>query len=218
MDMQSKTSPWLERGVSYKAKYFSKLGLIFIAIVLSASVGFMIISLSILKDTPNDFLKDRFPGLLISTVVTGAGILILIKIIKTMRAPISFTPSYDQVSPRQLGHPFDVWYQQPEFSQQSLDKEGTIHFDSAHVILTGKLSRTQGGLISSIISLLMKSEESSVQVPYEGISKLTVKGRRISFNIGGNRIIFYVSEIDGERIYRELKQHFPSAVAEFIIQ
>lgn len=215
-------SPWLEKGVSYKVRYFSKIGIIFAAILLTFSVASLFIALIILRDTPGSFWKDGFPLLLISTIVTFLGIIAVVILVRIIRSPISFTPSYGQISPRQLGQTFEVWYEKPE-SHQSFDGKGSLHFDAAHLILTGTLSRRNSGeLILAILSLLENRQEISSHVPYENISMLTTKGRRIRFNIGGSSIferswvIFYVSEIDGERMYRELKQRFPATLQEHI--
>jgi len=221
MNMQpDNISPLQEKGVSYKVRYFSKIGLIFVAILLTFSVASLFLALIILRDTPGNFWKDGFPLLLISAIVTVLGTIAVLILVRTMRSPISFTPSYGQTSPRQFGQTFEVWYEKPE-SHQSFDGKGSLHFDAAHLILTGTLSRrNSGGMISAILSLLEGRQEISSHAPYENISKLTIKGRRIRFNIGGssiferNWVIFYVLEMDGERMYRELKQRFPSALQE----
>jgi hypothetical protein len=216
-------SPWQEKGVSYKARYFSKIGFIFVAILLTFSIASVILGLIILRDNPGNFWKDGFPLLLISTIVTFLGIIAVIILIRTMRSPISFTPSYSQISPTQFGQTFEVWYEKPE-SHQSFDGKGSLRFDAAYLILTGTLSRrNSGGMISALLSLLEGREEISFQLPYENISMLTIKGRRMRFNIGGSSIfqrswvIFYVSDVDGERMYRELKQRFPTALQEVML-
>lgn len=216
-------SPWQEKGVSYKVRYFSKIGFIFVAILLTFSIASLVLGLIILRDTPGSFWKDGFPLLLISTIMTFLGIIAVIILVRTMRSPISFTPSYGQITPRQFGQTFEVWYEKPD-SHQSFDGKGSLHFDAAHLMLSGTLSRrNSGGMISAILSLLEAREEISSHVPYENISMLTIKGRRIRFNIGGSSIferswvIFYVSEMDGERMYRELKQRFPTALQELML-
>jgi hypothetical protein len=223
MDQQSNNQPWQEKGVSPRTRYLSKLGLIFVASLLVFPVGGIFVGLSYWLDSPADFWKEGFPVFLISTILSVVGIIVLRKSIIMMRSPISFIPSHKPIPPQDLGRPIEVWY------EKFLDGFGTIQFDNSAVILKGNLPRTQGGIIVSLISLFQRREESDGQIPYDDIKELVVKRRCLGFNheylithyqqslIVRAPIRLYFSESDGERMYRELKRHFPSAVSEHIL-
>ena len=213
MDQALNSSPWLQKGVSPEARYLSKLGFMLTAILLIFPVFGIFVGLSYWLDSPSDFWKEGFPVFLISTILTIVGIIVLRKSIITMRSPISFIPSYEPIPPQDLGRPIEVWYE--KFS----DGLGTIQFETSALILRGALPGTQGGI-----------EETGRQIPYDDIKDLFIKGRCLGFNhvylitthyqqtlIVRVPILLYVSESDGERLYRELKWRFPSAVAEYIL-
>lgn len=61
--------------------------------------------------------------------------------------------------------------------------------------------------------------EHSVQVPYDQVISVELKGRTLSMTVRGSSepeaFAFWVSTWDGERLYRELHQYFPDSVAQW---
>jgi len=216
-------SPWRAAGVSYKAKYYSKIGLRLLPLLLIPAVVALALILWILRDTPVNLWKDWLPDLLTSAIVTVWGMAVFIILVRIIRQPISFITSYNQIPPGQFGQTFEVWFEKPNF-QRSFDGKGLLRFEETHLFLTGTMSRPfSGQIITDILVLFMPREEKSLRVPYENIDKMTVNGRCIRFKIPGGSIfgrrgvILFVSEVDGERMYRELSQRFPTAMQQYLI-
>jgi len=224
MDTQSNHQPWKGKGVGKNARLMARVGLYLTSFMTCFwSIGSIYIIISPSQKT-GDFWNDTFLPLICMAGIVGGSIFTTLKLFRLSFMPISFTPSYDQVEPQRLGEPFEVWYQ------------NSLGFYS----LKGPLVFGQNGLMMP--KTLLPLDRNSVTLPYEYISDFKVKGRYIAFNIDlrvGNifskplyaltlldlierllqrrKVEFYVSEVDGERMYRELKKHSPSAVAQYII-
>ena len=222
MDLQSNNQPWQGKGVSKNTRLFARVGLYLTSFMTCClSAGFIFIAATPSRKTGN-FWEDTFPYIAALGIIVGL-IFLDIKLIRLSLAPISFVSSYDHVEPHRLGELFEVWYQN---SLGLYNLKGPLIFD-------------QNGLIMP--KTLLPLDRNSVTLPYASISDFNVKGRYIAFyidlqvaNIGSKplyaltwldlierlfqrrKVEFYVSEVDGERMYRELKKHSPSAVAQYI--
>ena len=215
MDLQSNNRPWKEKGISKNARLFARAGLYIISFMTcfwTAASVFFVINPS--RKTGN-FWDDTFPYILLVALVVGLFSL-SVKLFQISLAPISFSTSYDRVDSRRLGEPFEVWYQDSLLTGNATSFRDVLTFqaDGILVPVTDKQRRKRRGIL-----------------PYKKIKDVLVKGRYIKFEIVYDvnkwdlfyrvvyrpKIAFYVSEADGERMYRELKRHFPLAVSQYIL-
>lgn len=211
------TPPWQGKGISYRTRFLARMGFVLLLMITCPlAVSFIPLLLIPSRKTGN-FWDDSFPFIL-GPLLIGLGTFAIIKLFPLLRAPISFTTSYAPVVSTQLGQPIEVWYEEIDF-QRSLKGKGVILFAPEELIIGGNIELAIGMvLILDIARKLLAGERVVGKVPYKNITQIIVKGRYIRLNIGGNNIFtrylvsFYVSESDGERIYRELKLRFPSAI------
>lgn len=215
MNAQSNDQPWKEKGISKNTRLMARVGLY----LISFTAFFWLIGSVYLIISPSpktgNFWSDTFPYIILF-VILGGLILFSVKLFHLSRAPISFTPSYDKIDPTKPGEPFEVWYQQSLIAGRAISFRSTLTFRPE-------------GLISPVLDNLRRQVAGTI--PYANISGVSVKGRYIKFEIMYDvekvrpvlkslykpQIAFYVSEADGERMYRELKKYFPSAVAQYIV-
>lgn len=198
-----------EKGMSYRGRLFARLGFIVACIFLCPSLICASISLTPSAKTGN-FWDDTFPIILTLSILFSA-VFSIIKFRPSWRAPINVMPSYNLITPDKLGEIFEVWFQ--ETIQGFPFGNGTIVFQEKEVILEGYLFR---GTLYSLLSQL-QGEKVSGKILYADVTSVAVKERLITFAVKTNltlmpqaKLSFYISEIDEERMLRELKEHFPT--------
>jgi hypothetical protein len=213
MDMQSNTPSHKEKGMSYRGRLFARLGFILAFVILLCPGAPFAYILFIPSRKSGNFWDDTFPIILTLGIIGGA-IFAIIKLRPLWNAPIRVIPSYDSIAPNRFGEIFEVWYQ--ETIQGLPFGNGTIAFQPGEIILEGHLFR------GTLYSLLSKAqgEKVSAKVPRSEVVSVSIEERHIIFKVKTTLIMmpnatisFYVSEMDGERMYKELKQHFPSALS-----
>ena len=194
----------------YRGRLFARLGFIAACVlILCPGVPFAYIIFTSSRRT-GIFWDDTFP-IILTLGIIGSALFDMIKLRPAWRAPINITPSYAPIAPSRLGETFEVWHQ--EIIQGLPFGKGTIVFQASEMILEGYLFR---GTLYSLLSS-MQGGKVSAKVPYSNITSASVKGPYIIFKVKTEvmlmpqaEIAFYVSEMDRERMYKELKHHFPA--------
>jgi hypothetical protein len=73
------------------------------------------------------------------------------------------------------------------------------------------------GLIPAlIIAYYIGRKKLTQPIAYSAVRDLTLKGCKVTFNNPGaqpGKVAFYVTMSDGERLYREVQERFPAALA-----
>lgn len=236
MDLQSNNQPWKVKGVSKNTRLMARVGLY----LLSFTTLFWFVFSVYLTIAPSpktgNFWNDIFPYIC-NTVIIGGLILINIKLIRLSLAPISFTPSYPPVKSSDPGKPFDVLYEQSLGHGRAISFIKTITFQPQGLEIPFFAPLKGSTLIvvpyAQIMEMTVKgrhvafriSDDAYVQIIVDSANNelVTFAGTKSSSlnkalrSAYKPRVSFYVSEMDGERMYRELKKYFPSAVAQYII-
>jgi hypothetical protein len=235
----TRTPPWQEKRLSYGLKLLVVFGfalLIMAAVVSGITLIGLLVSLATVGGRwTGDFWSDQFPFILLLVIVAGSAFG-LVKLYPYVSSPSRFTPTYGPVMPDALGQPFENRYRQRGLSR-SFRGKGTARFEDHQLVLDGTLAPSALfqlgvvvvvtvvpllvfgiglGLIPALLIAFLLGKKKVVRaIPYGDLRDLTVKGCQVSFNCTGaapNKVAFYVAEQDGERLYRELAQRFPSAL------
>jgi hypothetical protein len=235
--------PWRERQLGYGLKLLIVFVFLLIS-MLAVTSGITLILVLVSTATvgsrlTGNFWTDFFP-LLMALGVCAASVFGVVKLYPLVSAPNRFTPSYGQVSATFTGQPFEVRFIRPRFSR-SFRGKGTLRFEPGQLLVEGTLEPSalfQFGVLA-VVTLLpllvfgiglgfipalllafwIGKQKLSRAVPYAEIRDFAVKGCRVSFSCAGgkpNKVTLYVSQIDGERLYRELAQRFPAALGGWV--
>ncbi len=236
MNMESNHQPWQEKGISKNARLMARVGLYLTSFMtlfwFIASVYFVIAP----SPKTGDFWNDTFPYLCLAGIVAGL-ILITLKLFRLSSAPISFTPSYQPVKPSDLGKPIEVLFERTLGLGRAISFIESITFRSEGLEIPYSVRLKDNKFISvpypQILKMTVKgrhiafriSNDAYVQLIVSHINTELVTFADVKSNLLNKTlrsalkpgVSFYVSEMDGERMYRELKRYFPSTIAEFII-
>lgn len=210
MDMQSNNLPTKQKGMSYRARLFSRLGFIIACVSLFPGV----ICSGVTSFTPStktgNFWDDTFPIILLFAILGGA-IFAIIKFRSSWNTPISVTPSREPIASDRLGEIFEVWYQ--ETIKGFHFGTGTIVFQENEILLESHLFP---GMLYSLLNQ-QQGEKVSTKVAYSGVTGVSIKELHIILHVKTSMVLmpqikvtFYVSEIDAKRIHKELEYHFQS--------
>jgi len=232
MDLQSNDPPWKEKGISKNARLMAGVGLYLTSFTTCFCIIFSIYLVIEPSPKTGDFWNDTFPYILLTAVVGGL-LFSTMKLFRLSFAPISFTPSYSPVRPSDLGKAFDVYYQESLGYGRSVSFIGSLTFqpdglelpfrgDSLSVV---PYKQVQGMTIKGrhIAFRLLDDAYVQIIVNYTNNKSITfdaVKSSSLNKALRSARkpkVSLYVSEMDGERMYRELKRHFPSVVSQYIL-
>ena len=232
MDLQTNNQPWKEGGISKNARLMAGVGLYLISFMTCFCIIFSVYLVIEPSPRTGNFWNDTFPYFLLTGVVGGL-IFSTIKLFRLAFAPISFTPSYSPVRPGDLGKSFDVHYQESLGYGRSVSFIGSLTFqpdglelpfrgDSLSVV---PYKQVQGMNVKGRHITFRISDDAYVQIivnytNHKFVTFDAVKSDSLNKALRSARkpkVSLYVSEMDGERMYRELKRHFPSVVAQYII-
>jgi len=233
--MSGTAAPWQERQLSSGAK----LGLLTLAALL---LIILLVSLLVFIGVGGAFLRgetdpqERTADIIGLAVVAGlffAGLAGLIFVWPRAQADTRFTPGYGVIPPTSTGHPFEVRFRRYLWGR-SLRGNGTIQFDSDHLVIAGHLephALFQLGIVlvltflplllfgfglgiipALIIAYYVGRKRMQQTIGYHAIRDLTVKGSRVTFHSDTTprQTAFSVAGVDGERLYRELLLRFPA--------
>lgn len=230
------TPPWQKQERALTKYLLQVLCYSLIALGLtSALIAFALVFALTQGMTPADRVQDDVFYALVFGVSTfalwGAAFFLLPKI----RMPSRFQPSYGYIPPESLDLPFEVRFYR-YFWSRSLDGKGALRFGTDGLVIVGKLEppiliqgvviclfvllwnmsiilRVVGfALIILTFVLLRKRHQSSIA--YAQLELIQLDGRIVALRSAQkpSQIAFIVAASDGERLYNELKVHFPSKV------
>ena len=204
MNMESNHQPWQEKGISKNARLMARVGLYLTSFMtlfwFIASVYFVIAP----SRKTGDFWNDTFPYLYLAGIVAGL-ILITLKLFRLSSAPISFIESITFRSDG-LEIPYSVRLKDNKFISVPYPQILKMTVKGRHIAF--RISD------DAYIQLIVSHINNELVTFADVKSSLLNKTLRSALKPG---VSFYVSEMDGERMYRELKRYFPSTIAEFII-
>jgi hypothetical protein len=235
--------PWQERQLGYWLKLLVLFGFALLTLTALISGGAWVAivpGMLIQGPGPRDTIGEMLTAGLLLTGVLAVSVFGLIKLYSYVSAPNRFTPSYGQIAPTLAGQPFEVRFQRPRWSR-SFRGKGTLRFEPEQLVLDGTLEPSAlfqlgivvvvtlapllvfgvglGLLPALLLAFLLGKKKRSRTAPYASISDLMVRGCRTSFTSPGdapNKVALYVSQVDGERLYRELAQRFPAALGGWV--
>ena len=229
-----------EKNLSYGLKLLIMFGFV-LSLICAISTLFTVIAVagSMIRGSippSGSFWADLLPLLIavVVLVVSVAGVILLWPLV---RRPTSFRPSYGQVAADLAGQPFDVRFRKPLLAR-SYSGKGTVRFEPEQFVVDGALApsawlqigvivlltllpllifRIGLGIIPALlIAAVIGRKKLSLAVPYAQMRDVTMKGLQLAFRRDGgvpNQVNLYVSQLDGERLYRELAQRFPAALS-----
>jgi len=228
--------PWQQKQLSYGLKLLLTFGagLLFVVVLVSGITFLLIVPQMIIKGPgPRDTIESMITLGVVLTGVFGFSLFGLIKLFPYVSAPTSFMPTYGTIPAEAAGHVFEAKYQRAGWGR-SLSGKGAVRFDEA-LQVEGYLTPSplfQIGIIllmtiiplvvlgiglglipALIIGYYVGRKQMSQAISYTDMRELTVKGCRVSFQRPGGlpgKIDFYVAASDGERLYRELRERFPT--------
>ncbi len=232
----SQPYPWDEPIISPAAKMvatFSFIGIL-LCIALPVLFSWVITALTTLTENPLGSLLSIALGILI---LAGCGWAVA-RIWRYASRPTDqhLRPSY--TSPDVVGKSFIGQFIHVH-TNRTFNGSGLIRFEPEHLVMNGRLEPGIAfqlliifvvtviplvlfgiglGLIPALIlaAYLGKKEEAGYSIPYSRINQITVQGRTIRLTCDDisfpHKSKFRVAPGDGERLYRELQQHHPSAV------
>jgi hypothetical protein len=227
-----------EKSLSYGLKMLIMFGFI-VSLIVGISSLFIVIGVagSMARGTmrsSGSLWGDLLP-LLIAIVVLVASVAGVILLWPLVRRPTDFRPSYGLVAPDIAGHPFEVRFRKPLLTR-SYSGKGTLRFEPEQLVVDGTLAPSAWLQIGVVVLLtllpllilgiglgiipallvagLIGRKKLSVAVPYIDMRDVMINGLRLGFhrdNAAPSQIVLYVSQQDGERLYRELAQRVPAA-------
>ncbi|SRR6266540_281210 len=231
--------PWQAKTMSYGMKLLIMLVFVLALIIAIGSIFILIgITMSIAGGSTRptgSMVGDLLPLwiTLAVLVASGAGVVVLWPLV---RRPTSFRPSYGQLPANVAEQPFEVRFRKPLFAR-SFSGKGTLRFDAEHVALDGTLGPNAwlqigfivlltvlplvlfgiglGVIPALLIGALIGRKKMSMAMPYAQLRDVALNGCQLSFRRDGdvpNTVTLYISQIDGERLYREVALRFPAAL------
>jgi len=233
------STPWRAKTMSYGMKLLVLFFFVLVLVIAISSVFILIaVTMSMISGTvrsTGSIVSDLLPlwmalGLL---VASAAGVVVLWPLV---RRPTSFRPSYGQIPPDITGQPFDVRFRKPLFAR-SFGGKGILRFDAEQLALDGTLGPNAwlqigvvvlltvlplvyfgiglGVIPALLIAGLIGRKKLPLAVPYTQLRDVKLNGGQLSFRRDGdapNTVILNVSQLDGERLYREMALRFPVAL------
>ena len=235
--------PWHEKGVTPLVKMLAILGILVLFCAAFSAISTLMTTLLAVMTEPQGLspgpLLNALLFLLIPLVVLGLVIFGLKKIWPYAFAPGDFKLKGSPVAADALSQGFEVRFSE-RFPARTFRGKGGVRFEAEQLVLDGALPPSLGlqlgiiavvtlvplllfgvglGIIPAfILAGLIGKKETSRHVLYGDTRELSVKGRVVSFSCPGeapNKFKFRVASADSERLYRELYQHCPQAVAEW---
>lgn len=227
------TPPWQHKQLSYGLKLLLTFVAALLLVVLIVTLFTTILTLTSVagsRNAPGTF-GSSLVALLVSVVLFGGSLFGLIKLWPSVSAATSFKPSYGAVAADVVGHPFEVRYQRAGWGR-SLSNKGTVRFDADALVVEGYLTPSPlfqigvvlivtilplvllgiglGFIPALLIAYYVGRKKIAQPIAYTAIRDLATQGCKVTLANPGalpEKVSFYVSTIDGERLYRELQAH-----------
>jgi hypothetical protein len=187
--------------------------------------------------TPADRVQTDIAIALVCVVLTfvlgGTGLFLLPKV----RIPSRFQPSYGYIAPETRDEPFEVRFYR-YFWSRSLVGKGAIRFAPEGLVTVGKLepplvvqslaiiliviiwnisiiARVVAFLLTIVLFVLLRKRQQAL-ISYSQLELIELNGRIVAFRSAQkpHQIAFVVAASDGERLYKELQNYFPSKLLE----
>ena len=233
------TSRSQEKNLSYGLKLLIMLGFV-LSLIVAISTLFIVIGVagSMIRGTmrPSGSIWGDILPLLIAIVVLAVSVAGVILLWPLVWRPTSFRPSYGQVPAELAGQPFEVRFRKPLLAR-SYSGKGTVRFEPEQLVVDGALApsawlqigvivlltllpllifRVGLGIIPALlIAAVIGRKKLSLAVPYADLRDVSISGLQLAFRRDGstpNQVNLYVSQLDSERLYRELAQRFPAVL------
>ena len=223
--------PWMQKRLSCLAVGAVNLGAIFLILLAFGSL----IALLIAVTSPAQDLTGTLIGVILPLILLGGSILGMVKLWPLLSYGSDFKTI--PVGTTEIGKPFETRFQRAGGGSSFIEK-GTVRFEADQLVVDGMLGPspwiTLGvvlvvtilplvffgcglGLIPALlIAYFIGRKKMVAHIPYREISALTVDARTVKMSRTHgkpDRISFLVSSVDGERLYRELRLHYPQAVS-----
>jgi hypothetical protein len=223
--------PWMMKRLSCLAMGGVILGF---TVLLMIAIGSFFGILSSMTRSNLDF-TGILTGIVIPLVLLAGSIFGLVKIWPFLSYGSDFKAA--PVDPSSMGRPFEARFVRAGGGSSFIEK-GTVTFEADQLVVDGTLGPspwvTLGvilvvtvlpliifgcglGLIPALlIAYFIGRKKTILRLPYTNLTSLTVDARTVklasSYGDPG-KVGFIVSSADGERLYRELRLHYPQAVA-----
>ncbi len=216
--------PWKDPPVPFSTRLIGFIGILcMFGLILGSLLVFAFAA------GQGNFSPQAHPGagtIFLYGVAPLAGIVIGIIGWRSLRRyafkPLDFSPS-PLVHPRTLGAPMEICIEKP------VDGWGTLIFAPDGLKLWAK---DRGFAIVSVINFgsiihelaryvvkkILGTYEANYKIAYPQITEVKVTGRSVVLYSPDEKIKqtkFWVSSADGERLYRELNAHIPSAIEQW---
>ncbi len=223
--------PWMQKRLSCLAMGGVMLGFTVLLIIAIGSLFGIIISMT---DSHLDF-AGILTGIVIPLILLGGSVFGLVKLWPFLSYGSDFKTA--PVEPTIMGRPFEARFVRAGGGSAFIEK-GIVTFEADQLVVDGTLGPSPwvilgvilvvtvlplvvfgcglGILPALLIAYFIGRKKTTLRVPYTNINSLTVDARTVklasSYGEPG-KVGFIVSSADGERLYRELRLHYPQAVS-----
>jgi hypothetical protein len=221
----SELPPWQDPPLPFFTRVIGFFGIICMGGLIVWSIFLLTLAVA-----QGNFSSEAQPGagfILLNCVAPLAGIVVGISgwwvIRRHVFKPLNFNPPH-LVPAGALSIPFAIYMGKP------VDGWGVLLFAPDGLKLKAKASRYEAvnvfDIVRSIVFLLarfvvknmLRTYQANYTIPYSQVTDVKVFRRRVMLHSPDEKIkktMFWVSSADGERLYRELNAHFPSAIEEW---
>jgi hypothetical protein len=220
MRFSNGSAPWLETIIPTRVRLMGCVGIAISFGLVVISIPILIVSVVRILLVGTVVLKFKF--VVINIVLPILGLLFgtygWVRVRHDAFSREDFSPG-SSISPTELGQPIEVIIFRP------IAGFGTIQFNIDFIDFRGERKPPRSGQLNLIAELIFDVVLSflfrrtiSVEFEYDEISNIALEGRKASIAYHDDKtqeVRFMVSSHDGERLYRELKEHYPSAISEW---
>ncbi|MEW6027844.1 MAG: hypothetical protein ACOYZ8_05890 [Chloroflexota bacterium] len=229
--------PWMQKRLSCLAMGGVVTGAIILMLV---AFGALVAVLIAMMDSSRLDFTGVLSGIVLPLILLGGSIFGLVKLWPFLSYGSDFKTA--PVEPTTMGRPFETRFVRAGGGSAFIEK-GTVTFEADQLVVDGTLGPSPWvilgvilvvtvlplvmfgcglGLIPALLlAYFIGRKKTTLRLPYTSLTSLTVDARTVklasSYGDPG-KVGFIVSSADGERLYRELRLHYPQAVSSWTNQ
>ncbi len=214
----SDSAPWLDNPISARLRIVGFVAVIFLfGLILWSALALIVPIVSVIQvNVPLEAYMIKEIGLPLIGVLLG--LYGWLKVRRYAFGPYDFRPRIS-VPATVLGQSIDIVMTKP------IRGIGSLHFTDSRITIQaeGHTAINLGtdlvvDLIFAAINYLLFKSNVNIDLSYEQIAEIKIAARQVSMLAREGKaqeLKFIVSILDGERLYRELNAHYPSAIQEW---
>ena len=229
-------SPWQNKPLHPSLRFW----LTFIAAMLIMTIFICLLIVGMFLYTvffdPTDDILEGVKIVLISILALAGSVICMVPILRALRRPVPIKISYMPVDATVIGFPFDVKFTRGIWGR-SLSGNGSLRFEPNGLHVIGKMEPHSLLTISIVLIVTVLPyiffgiglgvipalwlgynigrSNIDLVLPYESLGKPKLAGLNFTAQRAEapHTIKLQVSHLDGERLYREVRQRYPHLVS-----